>query len=311
MKSPLRAHYTNMTKVLIDLDILTYRCGFAAQHKYYDIYIIGEEELGAWRSFNYKKEVKEWINGEDDLYEVRKRIEAEPLSFCLQTVKHSINAIIRDTEASEYILFLSGPTNFRNELVDYYKANRKDVPKPIYYKEIREYMIDVWGAKVSKGIEADDCLAKAQWRAWSSGDNSTVIASIDKDLLIVPGKHYNFVTKKKTYVTELEGMRNFYRQLITGDAVDNIPGYYKFTGNKVTKVIRERLEECITVEDMETYVFNLYGDSDKDMPISKIVKYIEEIGNLLWMRRESITRDKDGIITNLWKLGEPYELLEL
>jgi hypothetical protein len=40
----------------------------------------------------------------------------------------------------------------------------------------------------------------------------------------VAGWHYNFVKKDKYYVTAEEGMRFFYRQILTGDRADNIQG---------------------------------------------------------------------------------------
>jgi len=53
---------------------------------------------------------------------------------------------------------------------------------------------------------------------------SVIIITVDKDLDNTPGWHYNFVKKEKYWITEEEGIRNFYKQLLTGDAVDNIKG---------------------------------------------------------------------------------------
>ena len=67
------------------------------------------------------------------------------------------------------------------------------------------------------GSEADDFLGIHQ-------DDSSVICGIDKDLLQIPGKHYNYDKKVSQVVTPLEGWRNFFTQVLTGDASDNIPG---------------------------------------------------------------------------------------
>jgi len=51
-----------------------------------------------------------------------------------------------------------------------------------------------------------------------------VIVSVDKDLLQIPGFHYNFVKKEKSCVTKEQGIKHFYTQLLTGDTSDNIQG---------------------------------------------------------------------------------------
>lgn len=67
------------------------------------------------------------------------------------------------------------------------------------------------------GYEADDALGMNQ-------TEGAVICSIDKDLLQIPGQHYNFVKGLWTEITELDGWFNFYVQLLVGDTSDNIPG---------------------------------------------------------------------------------------
>jgi 5'-3' exonuclease len=66
-------------------------------------------------------------------------------------------------------------------------------------------------------MEADDYLGINQ-------HESSIICSIDKDLLQVPGKHYNIVKKEFYEIDEETGFRNFYTQLLTGDTSDNIKG---------------------------------------------------------------------------------------
>jgi 5'-3' exonuclease len=38
------------------------------------------------------------------------------------------------------------------------------------------------------------------------------------------GWHYNFIRNDKYLIDEYEAMQNFYKQLLTGDRVDNIIG---------------------------------------------------------------------------------------
>jgi 5'-3' exonuclease len=51
-----------------------------------------------------------------------------------------------------------------------------------------------------------------------------VICSVDKDLLQVPGHHYNFVKDEYRIVNDVQGNLSFYSQLLTGDDSDGIIG---------------------------------------------------------------------------------------
>jgi len=76
-----------------------------------------------------------------------------------------------------------------------------------------------WGAEVVDNMEADDMCAMHQ-------TEDTVICSGDKDLLQIEGWHYN-PTKPENGMFEMDSInaaRNFYLQLLAGDATDNIYG---------------------------------------------------------------------------------------
>ena len=81
-------------------------------------------------------------------------------------------------------------------------------------------MKDTWEAEVIEGKEADDAMGIKQM----TSSEETIICSIDKDMDMIPGLHFNWRTKKRYVIDELQAMRNFYTQLLTGDAVDNIRG---------------------------------------------------------------------------------------
>lgn len=140
-------------------------------------------------------------------------------------------------DTDDYELFLTGKTNFRNEVAVTvpYKGNRKDVKKPKHLPLLREYLQTAWGASVSDGQEADDDIAI---RATELGEES-IIVSIDKDFMQVPGWHYNFVKKVKKHVTPEEGLRFFYKQILMGDSADNIKGIFRVGEKKATKMLAE------------------------------------------------------------------------
>ena len=123
------------------------------------------------------------------------------------------------TRDCELYLTDSG-NNFRKFIYEDYKANRAHLDKPLWFKFIRQHLIDGWGAEVIDYLEADDCVAIRQTML---GQNS-VIVSDDKDLDQIAGHHMKMTTFSQYEVTKDEGNRNLYKQLLTGDRIDNIPG---------------------------------------------------------------------------------------
>lgn len=138
-------------------------------------------------------------------------------------------------------LHLTGSTNFRKDVAvtAVYKGNRADTPKPAHLAALRHHLISSWGAVVSDNEEADDAVAI---EATTHGEDS-VIVSLDKDLDQVRGWHYNFVKQVPYYVTAEEATFNFYSQLLTGDATDNIIGLRGIGPVKAKKLLLDSVDE--------------------------------------------------------------------
>jgi 5'-3' exonuclease len=75
-------------------------------------------------------------------------------------------------------------------------------------------------------MEADDEIGIQATELSNAGD-TPVIVSTDKDLDMIPARHYNWVKQEVYDVTDEEAYRNFFRQCLTGDTVDNVPGIYR------------------------------------------------------------------------------------
>jgi len=167
-----------------------------------------------------------------------------------------------------YELYLTGKTNFRNQVAVTvpYKGNRKDKAKPIHLPLLREYLVTAWGAYMSIDQEADDDIAT---RATELGDEALIV-SIDKDFLQVPTWHYNFVKKVKHYVTPEEGLRFFYKQILTGDSADNIKGVYRVGPKTADKM----MAELKTEQELYQCCVEVLGE----------VRVLEN-ARLLWLRR--------------------------
>jgi 5'-3' exonuclease len=72
---------------------------------------------------------------------------------------------------------------------------------------------------------------------------TTVICRIDKDLLQIPGKHYNFVKKITQEVALDQGLKFLYMQSLIGDRSDNIIGVAGLGPVKAERALAELLPE--------------------------------------------------------------------
>lgn len=228
----------------------------------------------------------------------RSNPEGEPLPNVLHSVKLQLVKWITDAggnaqDPRTFQLYLSGPsgTNFRFQVDPQYKANRPTT-KPRYYKEAREYMTAYWGAIVAHG-EADDTLARELWLEYLKakdeadyfGDDvklcaTNVLVSVDKDLNLVPGWHYNPRKEERYWVTPEEGMRFFFKQMIMGDTVDNIKGV-PFAGEAAAeKALGDK------VDDVSLYNAVIETYATKKRAGEFVCKYedIFQAADLLWMR---------------------------
>lgn len=141
---------------------------------------------------------------------------------------------IRDNlELDDAVIFLSDSTenNYRTDVAvtHPYKGNRTS-EKPAHFEALRDYIQTEWGARVVKGAEADDGMGKMQSR-------STIICTIDKDLDMIPGWHFNWKRFTMYYVNTIEAQRHFWTQMLTGDRTDNIFAIKGIGPKKAEKLI--------------------------------------------------------------------------
>jgi 5'-3' exonuclease len=226
-------------QALIDGDIVVYRSAFAAEHTYYLLYDTSRGEGPAdWpliERFNSAKEYKAHIteHGITD-YAVSKEREVEPVENVLYSIKHTLKSLKKETKADSMRIFLSSGECFRHKKATLakYKGNRDDRPRPVHYQAARDYLVDIHKAEVCTSIEADDALAMHQTK-------DTVICSIDKDLLQIEGKHYNWVRGEKTLIKPRAALCRLWEQVLTGDGTDNIPGIRGLGPARAKKLIAE------------------------------------------------------------------------
>lgn len=203
----------------------------------------------------------------------------------LQDIEKHVAEYLVNTgqEIGEFRIFLTGSDNFRDDLatIKKYKGNRDRSTRPYWYKEIREYLVNRWGAEVVDGMEADDAVSILQYQA---KEGATIICTIDKDLENCSGHFYNYAKKEAKFITYEQSRLNFYRQMITGDATDNIPGCYKLGKARAQKVLPEYEDEY----DMWQIVLGEYRTNmetypEHHLPCVTAEEAAIENAQLLWM----------------------------
>jgi 5'-3' exonuclease len=216
------------------------------------------------------------IDGDLIAYRCAASAENEDLEIAIHRANELLDKILLDTEVSEFRVFLTGKDNFRKSIYPEYKAQRTQ-PKPIHLEAMRHYVIKEWNAEVCDGMEADDGMAINQ------KFNGTVIISLDKDMLQVPGHHYSWEIAgtshgkqwvreaKRQVISPIEGQRLFFQQLLKGDPSDNIKGIEGIGEKKAEKM----LANCKSEQEMFDIVREAYGN-DEEMQMN---------GRVLWLLR--------------------------
>lgn len=171
-------------------------------------------------------------------------------------------------DGAYYYGYIGGSGNYRSDIAvtKPYKGNRSGV-RPKHYDALRSHLVSEWGFKESVNQEAEDCVGI---KATELGDKA-VIVYYDKDLLNVPGWHYNFVSKKGGMVTVEEARKHFYTQILTGDRIDNIQGVKGIGPVKAAKL----LSDCVSEVDYYACCVEAFqGDEER----------VIENARLLWIR---------------------------
>jgi len=215
--------------------------------------------------------MKALIDGDILVYRIGFASENEPESIAIARCSEFIEDLILFNGFGEYQGYLTGKTNFRNEIAVTapYKGNRKSA-KPKHYQLLRDYMESAWSFTMIEDQEADDAIGIA---AYAMEVGEYCICSIDKDLDMLRGDHYNFVKDERYFITEEEGIKNFYKQLLMGDRVDNIIGIKGIGTVKAERL----LKECKNENEMYLAILEAYeGNAER----------VLENGQLLWIRRE-------------------------
>jgi hypothetical protein len=256
-------------RVLIDADSLTYQAAFAVERSRYAV--VREEMRGdqleqtlllADTDYEYAKQLeKEHTRPGDATVPSRvllyKRTEVEPLENAVHALRSMLRTIReqiaeRFGKTTDTELLLTGSGNFRDRLatVARYKFNRVERAKPQHYGQMRKYLVDECGAKIVHWYEADDEAAIAL----SERPDDTLVSSLDKDLLQVPGWHH-IHGKGFLCVSEQSGLLRFYIQALMGDSTDGVPGCKGIGKAKAQSIVLKAAQSASSFKELERVIW--------------------------------------------------------
>lgn len=248
---------------LLDIDSMVIAAGALGEEVYYVVDNV---------RFDNKTQANEYCDDHVlDRKNIERKVDAMPAVHAIGILKQIVQAAVKEAGCDSYEAYLSpiDKSNFRFDIYPEYKANRKNVVKPVHFMALRNYCVKTLGAHVVSGMEADDMLAI---RAFELGFEDVVIVSVDKDMRQIPTYHYDWRKKGEVVkVEELEAWRNLYSQILIGDSVDNIKGCPKIGPAKA----KAALKGALTEQDMLSVCKDLYikaydGDETEAMEMLKV-----------------------------------------
>lgn len=285
--------------LLIDGDIVKYRCAASAEKNRYLVETMGVMNVRDYDHFDTHAAAKDFIDSNSKdigtlFANIWSRKEVQPLEFALQATKTTIDSLLEKLAPAKVSIFLSPAHNFRDDLARTkpYKGNRTQ-PKPKYLKDVEKYLVREYGARIADNVEADDEIG---W-ALSAEPGNSVSVSIDKDLFQIPGWHYDWVNDRVRNISPRDGDLAFYTQMLTGDATDNIPGlsgYGAVAAEKILKGVQSRADAATRVWGHYRSQFidtSASGGSHERTKLEEARCYFLEQANLLWILRKPFSGD--------------------
>lgn len=263
-------HDKTVPVMLIDSDTICFRAAAATDGKQYAI---------DKKAFKYKSDVEKYVKSKGlDPDDIVIEYYPEPISHALGIVKGAINGIGAACQKKfgmkfNMEFFHTSTTNFRDDILPEYKANRIGTRKPSHLKACKDYVARYYTELTEDGLEADDLLGIRSYECHAEGIESAIVTN-DKDLKTIPGWNYDWVKGVWTRGTVTEAMKFFYAQTIGGDTADNIPGVSGLGVNsKGTGKAQKIIQKCYE-EEMET---------NGDLPNQELERILYECSLNTWL----------------------------
>lgn len=285
---------TQKIALLIDADLICYRCAAAAEERSINVMHI---KSGKQKIFKTRTQFKEFLTEKDFEYKEQDYLiddiqTAEHISHALNTVKRIYKKLREFTGASVVESYIGGGENFRHklELPSPYKNNRKDLLKPIHLEEVRDYVVKYLGTEDHSGrsYEVDDLVSIRAYFYLKNG-YKPIIASVDKDSYQAQGCSVLNWTEEDWNIVDIPSVGELYKgksgykgtglkflafQVLFGDRSDTYVPYelskVKYGATQAYKA----LKDCNTEKDIIEVLVKEYK---KLYP--EVVEYVDCHGN--------------------------------
>jgi len=153
------------------------------------------------------------------------------------SIKEKLSNPFDEEENFSVLYAIKGLNNFRKELSGDYKAKRPELDQDIKDRLnfLHKHAVKK-GAIEATGMEADDLVSIWAYEARERKEQY-VICGIDKDLLQIPGNHYNYNKATWQFIDDETAHYNLMLQCLTGDTTDNIMGLKGIGPKKGAKLL--------------------------------------------------------------------------
>ena len=173
-------------------------------------------------------------------------------------IEEKIESLLTKTKCTEYVIALSDTENFRKELFESYKSNRRKM-KPVLYKFLRDYFTNNHNTYQRPKLEGDDVIGILATSP-TIIKGTKIVWSMDKDFKTIPcilAKEYPSGKLEKIVTTEAEADWWFMYQTLIGDVTDGYAGCKGIGDKRARKLLGypedKSLEEMWEIVK-ETYV---------------------------------------------------------
>lgn len=213
-------------------------------------------------------EGKRYIIIDGDILAYRASVLSEGLttpSISYDVVAGMMVRFVDEIKTTDYLIMLSGGSNFRKYLYPTYKSNRSK-EKPSHYTAVRNYISTNYNCEVCNWVEADDAIVSLATHINNSSSVTPVIVTLDKDLRQIPNTlFYNMVSGSMENITKDIAYRTLFVQCLTGDTVDCIAGLKGVGKKKASKIVEDlSFSSLDDVYGSLVDVYKSYGYTERD-----------------------------------------------
>jgi len=264
------------TIVIFDGDTLAYRASAAIETRSIEV---THQPTGKSKVFKNRTNFKDHMKvSEKDItheYLIEEKQESEPIENCLHILKSQIKNITEDLFADDYLVCLSGKTNFRDTLPlpSKYKGAREGLMRPIHLREAKGYLYKNHPSLLANNREADDDLIIKGYE-YLNRCYTVILAGCDKDSYSASGLSLYDFTKDNPVVEQIphgvgylkdtgkkitgRGFMWLMYQWVLGDSTDNFCPYELANVRFGAKSAFKLLKDCTTETELIGTVVNQY-----------------------------------------------------